>query len=166
MMTPLTLLAPMTVANLLTNNNAFGVQIAAVEKELGYALPAIPSSQIILSSADADTADRRQQISYPRIAVYTDRIVNNLREKFRTQSGTASVTIAIAASADLVDQVEQWMHFYIEAVTNVLRQNIGDWGSGMFFPGTYEVQLQPPKPGGSGFVQHANVTCVVSVSNN
>lgn len=165
-MPPLTLLAPRTIANLLTADNALNSQIAAVEQEFGYALPAILSSQIILSSADADTLDRRQQISYPRIAIYTDRVVNNLREKFRTLSGTVYVTIAVAASADLIDQVEQWIHFYVEAVTNVLRQNIGDWGNGMFFPGTYDVQLQPPKPGGSGFVQTASVTCIVSVSIN
>jgi hypothetical protein len=165
-MTPLTLLVPMTLANLLTANRALSLQIAAVEAEFGYTLPVIPSSQIILSLADADTIDRRQQISYPRIAVYADRVVNNLREKFRTLSGTVSATIAVSASADLVDQVEQWIHYYVEAVTNVLRQNIGDWGNGMFFPGTYDVQLQPPKPGGSGFVQTATVTCIVSVSSN
>ncbi len=165
-MTPLTLLVPMTLANLLTANRALSLQLAAVEAEFGYTLPAIPSNQIILSLADADTIDRRQQISYPRIAVYADRVVNNLREKFRTLSGTVSVTIAVAASADLVDQVEQWIHYYVEAVTNVLRQNIGDWGNGMFFPGAYDVQLQAPKPGGSGFVQTATVTCIVSVSSN
>ena len=165
-MTPLTLLAPMTLANLLTENSALSSQIAAIEEQFGYTLPAIPSSQIILSSADADMTDRRQQIGYPRIAVYSDRVVNNLREKFRTLSGTVSVTITLAASADLIDQVEQWTHYYVEAITNILRQNIGDWGNGMFFPGTYEVQVQPPKPGGSGFVQTANVTCIVSVSRN
>jgi hypothetical protein len=142
------------------------LQIAAVEDEFGYALPAIPSTQIILSSADADITDRRQQISYPRIAIYSDRVVNNLREKFRTLSGTVSVTVAVAASADLIEQVEQWIHYYVEAITNVLRQNVGEWGNGVFFPGTYDVQLQRPKPGGSGFVQTANVTCVVSVSSN
>lgn len=165
-MTPLTLLAPTTVANLLTAENALSSQIAAVEEEFGYTLPAIPLSQIVLSAADADVLDRRQQISYPRIAVYADHVVNDLREKFRTLSGTVSVTIAVAASADLVDQVEQWIHYYVEAITNVLSQNIGDWGNGMFFPGTYDVQLQPPKPGGSGFVQTANVTCLLSVSRN
>jgi hypothetical protein len=165
-MTPLTLLAPQTIASLLTAGNALGESIAAVEQDLGYALPAIPSSQIILSSADADMTDRRQQISYPRIAVYTDRVVNSLREKFRTLSGTVSVTIAVAASADPIEQVEQWIHFYIEAITGVLRENIGDLGNGMFFSGTYDVQLVPPKPGGSGFVQTASITCSLSVSSN
>jgi len=165
-MTPLTLLAPQTVASLLTASNALGAQIAAVETGLGYALPAIPPSQIILSSADADMADRRQLIGYPRIAVYTDRVVNSLREKFRTLSGTVSVTIAVTASADLIEQVEEWIHFYIDVITNILRQSVGDLGNGMFFPGTYDVQLQPPKPGGSGFVQTANITCSLSVSSN
>lgn len=165
-MTPLTLLAPQTVATLLASGNGINAQLAAVEQDLGYALPGVPSSQIILSSADADIADRRCEISYPRIAIYTDRVVNNVREKFRTLSGTVSVTIEVSASSDLVEQVEQWIHFYVEAITNVLRQNVGDWGGGLFFPGTYDVQLQSPKPGGSGFVQTAIVSCTLSVSRN
>jgi hypothetical protein len=164
MMTPLTLLAPQTLAILLTTG--LDAEVAAMEENLGYTLPSIPASQIILSSADADITDRRREISYPRIAIYTDRVVNNLKEKFRTLSGSVSVTMAIAASADLVEQVEQWLHFYIEAVTNVLRRNVGDWGNGIFFPGTYDVQIQPPKPGGSGFVQSANIICTLSVSRN
>jgi hypothetical protein len=165
-MTPLTLLVPQTVAGLLTGEDGLTAEISVVQASLGYELPGISSSQVILSSADSDIADRRQQISYPRVAVFASRLLNNRQEKFRTLSGNIQVTIAISASADLVEQVELWLHYYVEAITNILRRNAGDWGSGIFFPGTYEVQLQAPKAGGSGFVQSANVFCNVCVSRS
>ncbi len=59
-MTPLTLMAPQTVAILLTTGNALDTELAAMAENLGYTLPGIPATQIILSSADADITDRRQ----------------------------------------------------------------------------------------------------------
>ena len=72
----------------------------------------------------------------------------------------------IAATADLIDLVENWMHYYVEAVSNILRRGAGDMGDGMFFPGTYQVDVQLAQIGGSGFMQLAQVTCELSVSRN
>ena len=70
------------------------------------------------------------------------------------------------ASANLLQETDQWIHFYVEAMTDILRQNIGDWGDGIFFSGAYEVQFQPPKVGGFGWVESAKVTCNLNVSRN
>jgi hypothetical protein len=51
-------------------------------------------------------------------------------------------------------------------MTSVLRGQIGDWGNGIFFSGMYEVQFQPPKSGGLGYVQSAKVTLIFNVSQN
>ena len=64
----------------------------------------------------------------------------------------------------MIAQVDQWIHFYVEAVTNILQTNIGDWGDGMFYPGAYEIQLTPPKTGGLGFVQSAKLTFNLNAS--
>jgi hypothetical protein len=81
-------------------------------------------------------------------------------------SGTISVTADVWASGNLISETDQWIHYYVEAVTDILRQNIGDWGDGMFFSGMYEVQLQAPKVGGFGYVESAKVTCSLNVSQN
>ena len=72
----------------------------------------------------------------------------------------------IWASGNLVTETDQWIHFYVEAMTNILRQNIGDWGDGIFFSGIYDVQFQTPKAGGFGYVEAAIVTCSLNVSRN
>jgi len=78
----------------------------------------------------------------------------------------AAVIAEVWASGNLVNDTDQWIHFYVEAVTDILRQNIGDWGDGIFFSGIYDVQFQPPKSGGVGFVQSAKVSCNLNVSRN
>lgn len=165
-MLPLTLLAPQKLLNLLLAGNALLQQINALEISSNITLPAITSGQVILSSANPDIGDKDMQLTYPRISLYSSAVKNNQLEKFRSLSGTVSVIAEIWASANLVNQTDQWIHFYVEAVTNILRQNIGDWGDGIFFSGMYDVQFQTPKAGGLGYVEAATLTCNLNVSRN
>lgn len=165
-MTPLTLQVAETVANILNAQSVLQNAIADVQLSESIVLPTIPANQVILSSASSAIIDGRQQVGYPRISIYVPLVANTLQEKFRSLSGRVAVGLTIAASADLVDQVEQALHFYIEIVTGILRNNAGDWGNGLFFAGAYEVQLQAPETGGSGFVQTASITCSVSVGRS
>ncbi|MGA8030066.1 MAG: hypothetical protein WB992_23210 [Bryobacteraceae bacterium] len=165
-MLPLTILAAEKLSNLLTDANALEQQINAIALSCNTIVPAIASSQVILSSASPDIGDLNAQLSYPRICLYSGGVKNTQIEKFRSLSGTLLVVAEIWASGDLVTQTDQWIHFYVEAMTNILRQNIGDWGGGVFFSGAYDVQFQSPKVGGLGFVESAKVTCNLNVSRS
>lgn len=165
-MLPLTILAAQKVSELLTNGNALEQQINAVAATSNLTLPAITSRGVVLSSASAEICDKDFQLTYPRICLYSTAVKNTHIEKFRSLSGTVSVTAEVWASANLLQDTDQWIHFYVEAMTNILRQSIGDWGDGIFFSGVYDVQFQPPKVGGFGYVESAKVTCSVNVSRN
>jgi len=165
-MTPLTILAAQTLVTLLTSNAAIENEVTGLAAASGISVPAIPSNQVYLSSAPAAMADLQQQLGYPRITVYSAKVSNTQIEKFRTLSGTVSVTAEITGTADLVSDVDTYIHFYIEAVTNILRENRGDWGNGLFYSGAYDVTVQPPTTGGSGFLQLAKVNLDVGVSLN
>jgi hypothetical protein len=89
---------------------------------------------------------------------------NTQQEKFRSFSGGIVVVAEIWSSGNLVDDSDQWIHYYVEALTSILRANRGDWGDGFLFSGIYDVQLQPPKVGGFGYVELARVTCGLNVS--
>ncbi|MGH9619657.1 MAG: hypothetical protein ACRD45_08120 [Bryobacteraceae bacterium] len=110
--------------------------------------------------------DDNVQLTYPRICIYPWTVKNTKAEKFRSFSGTVSVVAEIWASGDLVQQIDEWIHFYVEAYTLLLRENTGDWKDGVFFSGIYDVQFQSPKAGGLGFVESAKVTCVLNASLN
>ncbi len=165
-MLPLTILAAQKFSNLLTSENALEQQIAAIAASCNANVPPITSAQVVLSSISPEIDDMNVQLSYPRICLYSSELKNTQLEKFRSLSGTVSVVADIWASGNLVTQTDQWIHFYVEAMTDILRQNIGDWGNGFFFSGAYEVQFQAPATGGFGFTQSAKVTCNVNVSRN
>lgn len=165
-MLPLTILAAQKVSDLLTGGNALQQQIGAIAASCNANVPPITSTQVVLSSASPGIDDMNIQLSYPRICLYSEAVKNMQIEKFRSLSGTVSVVAEIWASANLVNESDQWIHFYVEGMTDILRQNIGDWGDGFFFSGVYDVQFQPPQPGGIGFAQSAKVTCDLNISRN
>jgi len=165
-MLPLTILAAQKLSNLLTIRDTLQQQIAELAAACNLNIPTIAATQIVLSSASPDISDKSIQLTYPRVCLYSEAAKNLQTEKFRSLSGTIAVIAEVWASANLVTDSDQWIHFYVEALTDVLRQNIGDWGDGFFFSGIYDVQFQAPKAGGLGFVQSAKVTCNLNVSLN
>ena len=165
-MLPLTLLAAQKVAGILNSGNALQQQLAALANASGVSLPVITPDQIVLSSASPDMGDKDIQLTYPRVCLYSAGLKNTQSEKFRSLSGSLVVVAEVWASANMVNETDQWIHFYVEAVTDILRRNVGDWGDGVFFSGAYDVQFQAPKSGGIGYVQSAKVTSTFWVSQN
>jgi hypothetical protein len=161
-MYPLTMLAAEKLAGLLTNNNALQAQIAALTDPA--TIPPITPSQVLLSSASADIGDKNIQLTYPRVCLYSSALKNTHAEKFKRLSGTVTVTTEIWTSGNFVSDTDQWIHFYVEAVTSIYRDNSGDLGNGFYFSGVYDVQFQAPKAGGVGFAQSAKITCNLNVS--
>lgn len=162
-MLPLTLLAIQKVSDLLITNSALGQELATLTNSVP-GIPTIDPTQVILSSAANDVGDSDSRLGYPRICLYSSGFKNSQLEKFCSTSGVLSGTADIWASADLVDDTDRWIHYYVEAVSALLRKGAGDWGNGIFFPGVYDVQFQPPKAGGMGFVQLARLRFDLIVS--
>lgn len=165
-MAPLSLLSAQVLAGRLTLRDALQENVSAIGTELGITLPGIPSSQVIVSSAGAELADKHLDLTYPRVSIFGSGIKNTQIEKFRALSGVVTLTAEIWASGDLMTQLETWIHCYVEGVAAVLRASTGDWGSGIYYQGGYEVLFQAPKVGGFGFVQSAKLVLGVGVSAN
>ncbi|MBV9763121.1 MAG: hypothetical protein JO340_21340 [Acidobacteriaceae bacterium] len=165
-MLPLTIEAAQKLSDLLTAGNALQQQISTLAASANVTVPLITAEQVVLSSTVPAMGDKDLQLTYPRICLYTAAVKNTQVEKFRSLSGTISVVADIWASGNLLSDTDQWIHYYVESITELLRQNIGDWGDGLFFSGMYDVQLQAPKVGGLGFVESATVTCTLNVSRS
>jgi hypothetical protein len=165
-MFPLTLLATNKLLNLLTLNNALSQAVNSNAAVAGVVLAPLNSDQIIASFVGPDIGDLDLQLSYPRVCIFSNQVVNNQREKFRPFSGVVSVVANVWSSASLEQQTELALHFYVEGISGLLRTNIGDWGDGCRYSGIYDVRMQIPKTGGAGFVQSAAVTCNLDVSLN
>jgi hypothetical protein len=162
-MLPLTLLAIQKVSDLLTSNSALGQELANLTNPVS-SVPTIDPAQVVLSSAANDVGDTDSRLGYPRVCLYSSGFKNSHLEKFCSTSGVVSGNADIWTSANLVDDTDRWIHYYVEAVSALLRKSAGDWGDGIFFPGVYDVQFQPPKAGGMGFVQLAKLRFDLIVS--
>jgi hypothetical protein len=156
-MLPLTLLAVQKASDLLTANSSLSQDLATLASSAGTSIPTIDSAHVILSSATNDVGDTDTRLGYPRVCLYSSGYRNSQFEKFCSLSGVVSTTADIWTSANMVDDTDRFIHYYVDAVSRLLRNSSGDWGDGLFFPGTYDVQFQPPKAGGLGFVQLARL---------
>lgn len=165
-MQPITISAAQKTVALLKDGSALASELAEITNGAAVEIAAIPDEQIYASSASLAMAELQQELGYPRVAVASTRFRNTQQEKFRSVSGTVTVTAEIAATGDLLTNVDTSIHFYVEAIANLLRRNRGDWGDGIFFSGGYDVDIQAPKAGGSGFLQTARVSFDVGVSRD
>ena len=127
-------------------------------------LPAFHGKQVIAQNASPDLSEHSSVSKYPVLYVYCGKLLNILREKFRTFSGEAHMTVEVRVSQDRLDELETRVHMYVDAVLQVLDQNRGDWGDGVFYGGTYEVVFGAAKHGGRNFIQIAKITFVAQIS--
>lgn len=139
--------------------------LATLAQAANVIAPPLSQSQIMAQNVPIELAERSTAVKYPTIQVYCEKIVNQLKEKFRAFSGKAVMTIEVRVSQDKLDGIEEQMQVHLDAITQLLDQNRGDWGEGMYYAGGYEAVLGPVKHGGRNFVQTGRITFDVGVSN-
>jgi len=130
----------------------------------GTTLPAITARQVVAQNVSADVAARSSSLPYPVFYVFCERLSNTQREKFRVFSGEVSVAVEARVSQDRLEGLEDQLHGCVDAVTQALDENRGDWSDGVFYAGGYEVAYNAVKHGGRNFLQTAKVTFTVAVS--
>lgn len=161
---PISLSVLTKCAAFLQNGSALEAHIQAAGQQAGLNIPVIAPEQVVLTAANTALADGNMDLSYPRVCLHVSSLKNNLAERFLAFSGTASLDVDVWASASLITDCEEWLHYYVDAVTSILTGVRGDWGEGVYFSGLYEVAVQAPKQGGLGFVQLATITYPINVS--
>jgi hypothetical protein len=122
------------------------------------------SVSIRAQNVAADLAERTGPVQYPAVNIYCQRLVNDLKEKFRHFSGKAVLAAEIRHSQDRLDGLETTLQLCADAVAQALDGSRGDWGDGMYYAGGYEVAFGAVKHGGRNFLQSATVTFAVEVS--
>ena len=152
------------LAGILAASNGVPAAVEALTSQQGVTLPQIGAQQIVAQNVGPDIAEKSVISKYPLIYVYCSKLVNDLREKFRTFSGDAQMSAEARVSQDRLDSLESNLHVYVDAITSVLDGNRGDWGDGFFYGGGYEVTFSKVKHGGRNFLQTAEVSFALEVS--
>jgi hypothetical protein len=152
------------VLGVLAADSGLPAAVEALILQQGMTLPAIAPQQIIAQNVAPDLSEQSTVSKYPLVYVYCNKVVNELREKFRTFSGDAQMVVEARVSQDRLDQLETNLQAYVDAITVVLDNSRGDWGDGVFFDGGYEVTFGGVKHGGRNFLQIAKVAFVLEIS--
>lgn len=138
--------------------------LAAIAQANRVELPTIELAQIISQNVPAEVIEKTAGTKYPAFHIYCEKLQNTLREKFRQFSGTATLSVDVRVTHDRLEGLDQRLQWYVDALTNVLDTNRGDWEHGLFYTGGYTVTYQPVKHGGKNFLQTAKVSFDVQVS--
>jgi hypothetical protein len=149
---------------ILTAKEGLPGTVAELLAEAQLTLLGISTEQIVAQNAAPELSERATTSKYPLIYVYCGKLSNSLREKFRTFSGDAEMVVEVRVSQDRLEEMELSVQAYVDAVTQVLDANRGDWGDGVFYGGGYEVTFGAVKHGGRNFLQIAKVGFAVEIS--
>jgi hypothetical protein len=150
------------VALLMDSSAGLGAVVADIAANAGVELAGIG---VIAQNAPVALMEKSSAMKYPVVLVYSDRVQNMLTEKFRNFSGKVRTVAEVRASQDRIEGLEEGLRLYVDAVTQVLDANRGDWGQGMFFTGGYEVKFDPVQHGGRNVLQVAKVIFEVDLSS-
>jgi hypothetical protein len=151
---------------ILTGSEGVPAAVTAFSQAQGRSLTAVSSVQIIAQNVAPDLSERSTVSNYPLVYVYCGKVINQLREKFRKFSGNAEMVIEFRISQDRLDGMQTSLQSYIDAVTQVLDDNRGDWGDGVFYAGGYELTFGGVKHGGRNFLQLGKVSLVLEISTD
>ena len=149
---------------ILTGNEGLPAAVSALSQAQELSLPAVSAEQIIAQNVTPDLSERSSLSNYPLVYVYCSKVSNQLREKFRTFSGDAEMVIETRISQDRLEGMQSNLQSYLDAVTQVLDDNRGDWGDGVFYAGGYEITFGGVKHGGRNFLQLGKVSFVLEIS--
>src|ERR1039457_4164468 len=153
------------VVALLSGPKGLNACVSTLAQAEDVTLPPVGENQILAQNVSIELAERSTDGQYPAVNVYCEKIVNQLKEKFRNFSGKAIGAIEVRVSQDRLVGIENQLQTYVDAVPQVLDQNRGDWGEGMFYAGCYEAAVALVKHGGRNFIQAGKVTFEVGVSD-
>ena len=151
-------------AGLLRAQAGLQAGLAAIAQANRVELPLIELGQIISQNVPAEVIEKSAGTKYPAFHIYCEKLQNTLREKFRQFSGTATLSVDVRVTHDRLEGLDQRLQWYVDALTDVLDTNRGDWDNGLFYTGGYTVTFQPVKHGGKNFLQTAKVSFDVQVS--
>ena len=156
--------AVLKAAGLLRAPSGLQAGLAAIAQANRVVLPLLELAQIIAQNVPAELMEKSAGTKYPAFHVYCEKLQNTLREKFSQFSGTATLNVDVRVTHDRLEGLDQMLQWYVDALTEVLDSNRGDWNSGLFYTGGYTVTYQPVKHGGKNFLQTAKVSFDVQVS--
>lgn len=101
---------------------------------------------------------------YPALMLTCEKVKSRPTERLRRFSGEVQVGIEVRVSQDRLEGITEKLHYYSDAVRDVMERNGGCVGPGLYLSGETTVQIEGVKKGGRQFLQSSRVICTVVVN--
>src|ERR1039458_1016284 len=88
------------VVALLSAPQGLNACVSTLAQAEDVTLPPVGENQILAQNVSIELAERSTGVQYPAVNVYCEKIVTQLKEKFRNFSGKAIVAIEVRVSQD------------------------------------------------------------------
>ncbi|WP_321474485.1 hypothetical protein [uncultured Paludibaculum sp.] len=138
--------------------------LTALQSYYGMDSEMVDGVDVGVMRAPAELQEKAGAARYPVIQTYCDQIENKRSEQFRVFSGRMRVVTEVRVSSDRLEGLAEKLHFYVDAVRDVVERNGGCLGDGVFLEPGYEVSFDVVKKGGLNYLQVGQVVCWLGVS--
>jgi hypothetical protein len=101
---------------------------------------------------------------YPVVNVFCERLRSRPTERLRRFSGEVQLGLEVRVSQDRLEGITDRLHYYSDAVRDVLERNSGCIGPGLYLSAETSVHIEAVKKGGSYFLQTSQIMCTVIVN--
>jgi hypothetical protein len=112
---------------------------------------------IVTQNLSPDLADQIPGTARTGLFLYTDKVVNDQREKFTRFSGHIRTVIEVRVTNDRVEGMQQELNRWVTAIEEILHRSRGSWRNGTYFGGEFEVEYGPIRRGGRHLIQAAKI---------
>lgn len=119
--------------------------------------PRICNPNIVMRHVNAELSDSSEEMAYPAIYLYCERLENRLERKFAAFSGRVHVVAEARVSGESIEAIDGDAARLTEAVMAVLADHRGQWTPELAFDGKLDARLESVEPGGVQFRQTARI---------
>ncbi len=122
-----------------------------------------PAGVKVLKAAP-DHVEKAWGSRYPALILYCEKVHSRPTERLRRFSGEAQVGVEVRVTQDRLEGITDQLHYYTDAVRDVLERSRGCIGPGLYLSGETAVQVEAVKKGGSHFLQSSRISCTVIIN--
>jgi len=98
--------------------------------------------------------------------VYCDKVESQRTERFRRFSGVMRMVVEVRVSQDRLEGMAEKLHWWVDAVRDVVERKAGCVGGVMYLDGDYQVSIEAVRKGGLNYLQVGKITCPVTVNRS
>lgn len=133
-----------------------------------YGQVEVPPScaHVLFARVPPELQEKMAGLRYPQLHVYCDRVESQRTERFRRFSGVMRMVVEVRMSQDRLDGISEKLHWWVDAIRDVVERSAGCVGQVMYLDGDYQVAIEPVRKGGLNFMQVGKVTCPVIVNRS